>query len=198
MTPQPPSPLTGLSRRRMLGLTLGLGAVLLSGCSPGAGEARRSVRGTTRCQSFDDAQVATLEALIAAVVPTTAGFPSAADAEVLDRFDEETYFVSAEVRDDIRTAVDALEYLPLLYGHFARFSHLARDARQHVLAAATQSRFAVPRAVAGSLRMMVHLFYYGHRTTWPATGFDGPFARVEPILSEQRLHFAALRKGAPR
>jgi hypothetical protein len=44
----------------------------------------------------------------------------------------------------------------------------------------------------------VHLFYYGHRATWRATGYDGPFSRIEPILSEQRIYFAALKKGAAR
>lgn len=195
MHPPPSSPLIGLSRRRMLGLSLGLGAALLGGGVLPTREARAMGRGANRCLSFDASQAATLAALIGAVVPTTPGFPSAEDAEVLDRFDEETYFVSDEVRDDIRTAIDVLEYLPLLYGHFSRFSHLAVDERQRVLEAAAQSRFAVPRAVAGSLRMMAHLFYYGHRATWHATGFDGPFARLEPKLSEQRIHFAALKKG---
>lgn len=195
MQPPPSSSLNGLSRRRMLRLSLGLGAALLGGMlAPRA--ARGSARGAGRCLSFDAAQVATLEALIDAVVPTLPGFPSAADAEVLDRFDEETYFVGAEVRDDIRTAIDVLEYLPLLYGHLSRFSRLGVEARRRVLEAAAQSRFAVPRAVAGSLRMMAHLFYYGHRATWPATGFDGPFARIGPKLSEQRVHFAALKKGS--
>jgi hypothetical protein len=192
MYPPPSSPLTGLSRRRVLGLSLGLGAALLGG----GWAVRASARAAPRCLSFDAGQVATLEALIGAVVPTTPGFPSAADAAVLDRFDEETYFVSPEVRDDIRTAVDVLEYLPLLYGHLSRFSHLTVAERQRVLIAAAQSRFAVPRAVAGSLRMMAHLFYYGHRATWRATGFDGPFARLEPKLSEQRVHFATLKKDA--
>jgi hypothetical protein len=177
---------------------LGLGGALLAGCSPCDPNARRPASGTSRCLSFDEGQVATLEALIAAVVPTMAPFPAPADARVLDRFDEETYFVSAEVRDDIRTAIDALEYLPFLYGHVGRFSRLPVGACQHVLGAAMQSRFAVPRAVAGSLRMMTHLFYYGHPATWPATGYDGPFARLVPILGEQRVHFAALRNGAPR
>jgi len=198
MNPQPTSMLTGLSRRRMLGLTLGLGAVVLAGCARDDAGTRRSAPGAGRCLSFDDRQAATLEALIAAVVPTTAGFPAAADARVLERFDEETYFVSAEVGDDIRTAVDALEYLPLLYGRFGRFSRLTPAARRSVLESAMQSRFAVPRAVAGSLRMMAHLFYYGHPSTWPATGYDGPFSRIDPILSEQRVHFAALKQGAQR
>jgi hypothetical protein len=192
----PSSPLNGLSRRRVLGLSLGLGAALLGGGLLPPHAARATARGASRCLSFDAARAATLEALIGAVVPTAPGFPSAADAEVLDRFDEETYFVSAEVRDDIRTAVDVLEYLPFLYGHLSRFSHLGVEARRRVLEAAVQSRFAVPRAVAGSLRMMAHLFYYGHRATWAATGFDGPFARIEPKLSEQRVYFAALKKGA--
>ena len=178
----------------MLKLAVGLGAALLSGCAPGGPEAGR--RG--RCLSFDDGQVATLEALIGAVIPTESPFPAATDARVLDRFDEETYFVGAEVREDIRTAVDALDYLPLLYGHFARFGHLPLGARQRVREAAMQSRFALPRAVAGSLRMMAHLFYYGHPATWPATGYDGPFSRIEPILSEQRVEFAALKEGARR
>jgi len=198
MTPQPHTMLAGLSRRRLLGLLIGLGAAALPGCSPEQPGARRAGPGAGRCLSFDDGQVATLEALIAAVVPTMAPYPAAADARVLDRFDEETYFVSDEVRDDIRTAIDALEYLPLLYGHVSRFSHLALEARQRVLGAAMQSRFAVPRAVAGSLRMMAHLFYYGHPATWAATGYDGPFARIAPILSEQRIHFAELRGGTPR
>jgi hypothetical protein len=40
------------------------------------------------------------------------------------------------------------------------------------------------------LRQLVQLMYFGHAATWQAMRYDGPFAGISPMPSEQREHHA--------
>ncbi len=143
---------------------------------------------------FDKDEARTWYALAEAVLPTGQGFPGIEESGVLIRLDEEVYFVSEDAKSDIHAALQVLEYLPLIYGYFTRFSGLGANERAHVIALAHNSRFDIPRAVSSSLRLMVQLFYFGSKPTWHPMGYDGPFAGIEENLSEQRIHYARLRK----
>ena len=185
------------SRRRWLQASLGVGtAIVAAGWFASRVSEKRTVGSSTpTCFVFDAAQSMTLLGLIEAVVPASKENRINQETEVLERFDEEAYFVSPDVKEDIRTAVRILEYLPLIYGKLRRFSGLSLSDRQDVLRQAFQSRFEIPRVVTSSLRLMVLLFYYGHPSSWQAIGYEGPFAKLKPKLSEQRTYFAYLKKA---
>ncbi|TJY65116.1 hypothetical protein E4T66_02510 [Sinimarinibacterium sp. CAU 1509] len=136
------------------------------------------------------AQARTLEAVAEAVAPTAGGFPSAREAEVMRRFDEELSFVSPSIRDDLKAALGVLEYLPPLYGHFGRFSHLDRSARQALLQQMCSSRVELLRAIGGNVKILVQFFYFAHPKTWAATGYDGPFGRLPERMDDQRRWYA--------
>lgn len=143
---------------------------------------------------FNRAEARTWCALAEAILPMGQGFPSVEDSGVLIRLDEEVYFTSEDAQSDIHAALQVLEYLPLLYGYFTRFSGLAVSERVNVLQLAQNSRFDIPRAVSSSLRLMLQLFYFGSKPTWKSMGYDGPFAGIGENLSEQRIFYARLRK----
>ncbi len=187
----------GTTRRRFLrgaaALTafagVGLGA---SGCR--RGDERGSDGRVLLALSAAEAQ--TLAAVAAAVVPTQTGFPSAAQAQVVRRFDEELSFVAESIRADIRSALDVLEYLPPLYGRLSRFSALDVEGRREILARLCASGVELLRAIGSNLRILVQFFYFAHPQTWAAIGYDGPFGRLPEQDSEQRRWYAQQSPGA--
>ena len=197
MSIQPAQGIKGISRRRLLGLTLGVGAATIGGAYlfSSAKQGASTEIGQMRLMTLDAAAASTLHAAAQVVLPSGDGFPSIADAKTIERIDEEIYFVSPEVREDVKTAIKVLEYLPFMYGYFSRFSALDMTTRKVVLEKAFKSQFEVPRAVSASLRLIVQLFYFGSSATWARIGYDGPFAKLPPQMSEQRVYFAKLKQG---
>ena len=133
----------------------------------------------------------TLNAFAEAVLPVTPGFPSISDTGVIRRFDEELYFVDDSIQDDVAAALDLLEWLPIVTGYFARFSNLPLTDRTAFIDGMLSSRLETFRAVASNLKNAIHFLHYAHPASWTWTGYDGPFARVEPKQSEQRMYYAA-------
>lgn len=116
-------------------------------------------------------------------------------AGVIQRLDEELYFVSDSIRDDFLLALDVLEYLPLIYGHFSRLSKLPLARREGLLRSLQQTRIDTVSAVLNACRMAVMMMYYGNASSWAAIHYDGPFSRLPPIQSAQRLRYQQLTKA---
>lgn len=178
----------GLGRRRFLRLlgalgTVGATAPLLTACSGTDAPSARLLVLSVR-------QAATLAALAAAVVPTQKGFPTVAQAQVVQRLDEELWLSDTSIQDDMRAALDVAEWLPLLYGHFSRFSRLERLQQQALLQGWMGSSVETVRAIGTNLKLVSHFMYFGHPSTWAAIGYDGPFQKRPPILSAQRKAYA--------
>ena len=178
----------GLGRRRFLRALGALGAggmaaPLLSACTGPDGA-------NPRLLVLSASQGATMAAIATAVVPTQAGFPTAAQAQVVQRLDEELWLSDASIQDDMRAALDVAEWLPLAYGHFSRFSRLDRSAQQALLQRWMGSGVETVRAIGTNLKLVSHFMYFGHPSTWAAIGYDGPFQKRPPILSEQRKAYA--------
>lgn len=187
------APISNLSRRRWIKVAALTGVGLTTAVAFWS-VSKRAPLVVPYMLEFDRAEARTWSALAEAVLPTGQGFPDLEESGVLLRLDEEVYFVSEDAKSDIHAALQVLEYLPLIYGYFTRFSGLGTAERAHIIALAQGSRFDVPRAVSSSLRLMVQLFYFGSKPAWKPMGYDGPFARIEENLSEQRIHYARLRK----
>ena len=187
----------GLGRRRVLRIlgTLGAASVaapLLTACSPDAA-------GPHTLLVLSPHQAATMAALAAAVVPTQTGFPTVAQAQVVQRLDEELWLSDSSIQDDMRAALDVAEWLPLAYGHFSRFSRLERTAQQALLQRWMASSVETVRAIGTNLKLVSHFMYFGHPSTWAAIGYDGPFQKLPPILSEQRKAYALrVQQGAAK
>lgn len=182
----------GLGRRRFLKwlAVAGTGSALLplSACAPEA---------TTPVQLLviSASQAATLAAVAAAVIPTQPGFPTVAQAQVVQRMDEELWLSDTSIQEDMGAALTVLEWLPLAYGYLSRFSRLDAPAQRAVLTRAMESSVEMVRAVGTNLKLVSHFMYFGHPSTWSAIGYDGPFQRVHPIISSQRKTYALKTQG---
>lgn len=185
-----------LSRRRFLKSVLALAAAgagaTTASCARGGGVGA----GGRPFLFLDDGEAAIVAALGEVIIPTQPGFPSLEQAQVLRRFDEELSFVGESIRGDLHAALGLLQVAPFLYGRFSRYSKLPRAGRREILTRLLQSRSETLRAVGINLKLLVHFFYFGHASTWPVIGYDGPFAHLPPIESEQRRWYAEQTRGA--
>lgn len=128
--------------------------------------------------------------LAEACVPDRPGFPSIEQAEVVNRLDEEMYFVSDGISGDLKAALYLMEMLPLVNGHASRFSRLTTAERRRFLTVASDTQDDTVRAVIANLSSTMRWYYYGHPSTWKAIGYDGPFMNLPEKISEQRLFYA--------
>lgn len=138
---------------------------------------------------------ATLLALAEALLEGP-GFPPAGETGLLARIDEELSFVETGIRDDFLLALEALEALPWFYGRFSRLTALPPDARRDFLESLDHTRFDTVRAIVNGVALLVRMFYYADRRVWPALGYEGPFAGLPPIESEQHRHYRARVQAA--
>ena len=182
----------GMGRRHFMRRLAALGSTVLVGGAavPLVGCGKENGTGA-RLLVLSAAQAVTLAACADAIVPHQAGFPSVAEAQIVTRLDEELWFSDSSIQDDLCTALALFEWLPLGYGYFGRFSTLSMDARQRLLQQMMGSGIETVRAIAGNFRLLIMLFYFGHRSSWAAIGYDGTFQKLPPRLSEQRQRYAA-------
>jgi hypothetical protein len=139
---------------------------------------------------LSDDQATTLAALAQAIIPSQTGFPSVAQARVVQRMDEELWLSDSSIQDDMRAALGAMEWLPLAYGYMTRFSRLPMAQRQSLVRSWMESRIELVRAIGTNLKLVAHFMYFGHASTWTAIGYDGPFQKMPPIQSVQRKSYA--------
>jgi hypothetical protein len=192
-----------LPRRRLLKIAIagaaGLGAVGGSVAwvlSPGGDTDEVFETGLGRFLVFDDKHARLVLAFAEAALPQGDGFPSPREARVVERMDEELYFVDASIRADLKTAINVLDLLPLFYGRLSTFAKLEVKERRAFLKETQATRSDTVRTVINALRMLTYMMYYGDASSWPAIGYDGPFGGMEPIIGEQRQYYAErIRKG---
>lgn len=144
---------------------------------------------------FNRDHAQTLLAMLQMVLPSSHVTNAALHNQVLSRIDEEFYFVDGKIQADFCLALDVLEYLPILFGHFSRFSKLSRVDRDEFLARMQNTRSDTFRAVINNCRLFPLYVYYGLEVSWQTIGYDGPFSRIKPVVSEQRQFYADLVKG---
>lgn len=111
------------------------------------------------------------------------------DARVVPRLDEEFYFVSAFIRSDFKLALNVMEYLPIVYGSFSRFSKMTTAHSESFLEKFSHTSSDTVRAVIHNLRMAVMLAFYGHESSWSAIHYEGAFSNTPAQLSLQRQHY---------
>ncbi|MBM9575739.1 hypothetical protein JWG45_01100 [Leptospira sp. 201903070] len=123
------------------------------------------------------------------ILPEEEGFPDLEKAEVVSRLDEELFFVDSSISGDFDTAIWILEFLPLRFGYWSRFSKLKREDAKEFLNLALRSETELIRNIVSNIRMVVMLVYYGHKSTWNQIGYDGPFGNFPEKLSESRIYY---------
>lgn len=185
----------GLGRRRFLRRVSALG-VATAALSSGLPLGGCSSHNGTHLLVLSPTQIAALIAVTEAIMPGQSGFPTVMETRVVERLDEELWFADASIQDDMRAALSVFEWLPLAYGHFGRYSTLPLETRRTVLQQLMNSRIETVRAIATNLRLLTMFFYFGHASSWPAIGYEGPFQKLPALFSGQRQRYADAVKGA--
>ena len=179
--------LAPLSRREVLrGMGLLLAGATAGGCSD---EGPASIPGatTSAASQLGAGPYRTLHALADAVLPQPPQVPwDAGSLRVAERLAGLLVGSGDEVLDAARAGLRLLEHAPISTElSMSRFSRAARTERQSILRAWAESRVAVKRLVASSLRRAVVFTAYASEETWIGLGYDGPWVRegaAAPVL----------------
>ncbi|EPG74090.1 hypothetical protein LEP1GSC058_3543 [Leptospira fainei serovar Hurstbridge str. BUT 6] len=144
---------------------------------------------------FSDDELNTMAALAEAILPEGKNVPTYKQAEVLERLDEEFYFVDPFLSEDFKSLILVIEYLPIFQGKFSRFSRMPLDSRRSFLNSLADTNSDLIRAVWANLRMPIYLVYYGHPSTFHMISYEGPFGNPPEKLSESRIYYKKMIGG---
>jgi gluconate 2-dehydrogenase subunit 3-like protein len=104
-----------------------------------------------------------------------AAIPSADDLDVAAFVDAWVARMRPDLRRDFGRFLAYVEHLaPLRVGLGSRFTRLAADAQDRVLAATQASSSDLLRAGFEGLKSLVLMGYYRDARTWAIVGYDGP------------------------
>lgn len=180
-----------LPRRRFL--QAAVAAASLAGVAlPAGGSApppvgHRTAGGTLLV--LDARRAGILLAFAEAVIAAGNGFPAVAETAMVARIDEELFFTEPAIRDDFLLALDAVDWLPVAWGHFSRLRFLPLPQRRAFIDARANTRIDAVRAAINGLRLVTGLVYYAQPSTWQAMQYGGPHAGLPPMDSEQRAYY---------
>lgn len=163
-----------------MGLLLGVGFYTLR---------PKRLRNYGKLLTFSDYEADVIQTFGLLVLPKVKDFPSIEEAKVLERLDEELFFVSGPIRTDFIAAIWYLEFLPMQYGFFSRFTRLSEQDRIDFIKQLIETNSDLDRVTYTNIRMLVFYMYYSHQTTWDAIGYDGPYGKFPEKLSAQRLYY---------
>lgn len=166
-----------ITRRRWLKLGVAGGAVLAAGGGVAALFSwgyESKLGATDRPIALSAKELAVARALVEALLPGGGALPPGLDLGVQQRVDEEVWASEPHVARQIKQALQALEHLPVAFGHAARFTSLTPAERERVFGAMLRSDRDTVRQIALSFRQLLHVLYYGHERTWAAMRYDGP------------------------
>ncbi len=168
-----------LSRRRLLKLSLGAGAVLFMG-SGGVLALRGRAARVHGLRCLSDHEYRTLAALAQALFPRGGGI--AIGAEDLDLARDFDKFLADEPewnQADLKRALFLLEIAPVLFaGKLRTFSHLDLEERVEHFAGWANSRWLLRRQVALAFRRFLSLAFYDRAEVWKHIGYEGPLVNV--------------------
>lgn len=166
-----------ISRRgflaRSAGLAVALGAASLACGRDDARDAARVPEGQAPSQ-LGLREYAVLCAVADRIVPAAAGQPGAIALGVPARIDAELAFHGPRLRDDMAAALQLVEWWPIVT-QGGRFTRLAPQAQDVVLASLAASRFAACRTALQGIKFVTVFFTYAQEPTWSAIGYDGPW-----------------------
>jgi Gluconate 2-dehydrogenase subunit 3 len=181
-----------LSRRRFVQLGIG-GTVILSSCGAllAWSTSGYAFRPGEVALALSPKELAVARAVVETLLPGGDGLPSGVELGIPQRIDEQVWAAAPESAGDLEAALQLLEHVPPLFGHYHRFTALDPESRQDVYAKLLKSRRDLLAAVAVALKQMAELLYFGHEAVWPAIGYDGPWIKQrkppESALAYARL-----------
>jgi len=138
---------------------------------------------------FDAKQAHLVHAFAEATLPHGPEYATPIQARVVNRLDEELSFVSESISADYIKILQAVDFLPKLFGESKSFTAMDRPERLAFLNSTLETDIDEVRAGLNAMRMAVLLMYYGHESTWEQIRYDGPFSGKSPVPGAQRNHY---------
>ncbi len=153
-------PTGGLTRRRVLGLGLASGLALTAvGATPFWLADERALLAAVLDRLFD---------------PGETGAPVPSDLGALESAEAYLAHLPARERLLCRGLFRSLEW-ECVWTHGSRFTRLAREQQDEVLAALATSSLYPRRLALLCLKQIGAMAYYQHRATWTALAYPGPW-----------------------
>jgi hypothetical protein len=107
--------------------------------------------------------------------PRDASIPTPDDVDVAGFIDGYVARMPAAVRRDLFRAFAYVEHVaPLGLGHVSRFTELAPEEQDEVLASLSTSRLDLLRGAFEGIKSLVFMGYYRDARTWKILGYEGP------------------------
>lgn len=182
--------ITPIPRRSFLKLSLAAASVstglIASGCSFFETTKEKNITSFGTLLVLNQQEADILFSFAFVTLPLDTNFPNIIQSQVINRLDEELFFVSDFIAENLKEAIGLLEYLPMLYGYFSRFSKLSYQQRLDFLQSAQQTTSTTVRAITNNCRLLIFTMYYGHESSWNAIKYDGPFSKTPQKSSLQR------------
>lgn len=187
------APPSVFGRRRALKLSLLAGGGLLAGLTAlKLTPLRFADYGKLQLLSVSEADV--LYAFAEAILPSGNGWPTIEQTQLIQRVDEELFFIDTASSTDFKALLMLIEILPFKVGTMSRFTRLSKQERLAFLKASSKDDDDPLSNVAmNGPRSMLNYLYYGHELTWSKVGYDGPFGNLPQRLGEQRLYYRDLK-----
>ena len=185
-----------MNRRTVL---FGLGGALVLGCAGAAGRLSMgyAVPAGDVPIGLSERELSIVRAIVEVLCPEEEGLPGGLALGVHQRIDEEVWSMPQALADDVRSAISALELIPLArYG--SRLSRLSPERRVEAFEWMLARAPRVVGQAANALKQMCGLFWYARDETWAAIGYDGPWVKT-PRPPPSSVAYAALlaeRRGA--
>jgi hypothetical protein len=107
-------------------------------------------------------------------------FPSGIELKVPEKIDRALYFSPPATREQLRLALDLVEYGGVLIGYLGRFSRLPFSRREKGFRSLLEHPFHLFRQVGSALKQVVQFFYFTEPAVWPLIGYEGPFVSPKP------------------
>ncbi|MCZ8157917.1 MAG: hypothetical protein O9264_17485 [Leptospira sp.] len=144
---------------------------------------------TVRTLFLSKNQSEVLLAYLSAILPQTFSGNDAHKKIVIQRIDEELYFVNESIQSEFYSGILLVEFYPWLLGYWSSFSKLdTRDALECIENGLKSGSLSV-RAAFSSVRMLCYLIHYGQKEPWKDIKYDGPFGSFPQKISESRAYY---------
>ncbi len=185
------APASVFTRRRALKAALLAGGLLAGFTAFKLRPVRFTEYGKLLLPSASEADV--MYAFADAILPSGNGWPTIDQTQLIQRADEELFFLEPANSSDFKALLMLIEILPVKAGYLSRFTRMPKQDRLAFLRESAMTDEPLTNVAVNAPRSMLTYLYYGHELTWPKVGYDGPFGNIPQRLGEQRLYYRNLR-----
>ncbi|MCG6145943.1 hypothetical protein [Leptospira bandrabouensis] len=140
-------------------------------------------------------QIRVIEKYLKATLPEEIFQSKLYERDLIQRIDEELFFVNESIQSEFMGAILLVEIYPLGKGYWSTFSNLDSKSAKEIILKGMQSSSLSVRAAFSTLRMLSFLIHYGQKDSWQKIGYSGPYGGFPEKLSESRIYYRNQTEG---